>query len=145
MDPGKARDIVEEMIGERHVGDFQELSQEDAAFLLQALAIERTGQDLPPEDVEASLLASIVKKRIDVLQLPVKYTTLGLLSIGCFAKNPGKAIVVLIDFLEKFENETITAEKLCTLYPWGFYNERSFTDYVDNFIRAGKARWAKIY
>jgi hypothetical protein len=130
---------------DKDIPKYAPLSRQDAETLLQLGMLERQGYVVPDEDLENFLLAQIVKRRIDVMNLPVKYTNLGLAAIGCFAHNPGQAVALLVDFLTKYENGTITVENLCELYPFGFYNEDSFTDYVDNKLKTRSVKWAEIY
>lgn len=125
--------------------NYEQLSVDDAKSLLQFMTLENSGVEVPDEDINEFLLAQILKKRIDVMKLPVKYTNLGLIAANCFAHNPGQAVALLVDFLTKFEGETITVNKLCELYPFGFYTEEAFTDYVDNRLKTRSVKWAEIY
>jgi len=92
----------------------------------------------------------IILKRLEVLNLPIKFTPGGL--IGAFAMtegNPGRGVTLLIDCLTKHEGKTINASMLADMYPFGFYNEETFTDYVDNYLRnievRNQIKWAEIY
>jgi len=110
------------------------------------ITAENNGSALP-EEIMADLpfVPQIIKRRVEVLNLPLVLTNTGLWGTICFAKNPGQAVVLLIDFLTRYEGEKLTANKLCELYPFGFYNEDALCDYIDNQIKPKKVKWSEIY
>ena len=132
-------------MNDKEIPNHKPLSHEDAKSLFQFMMLEKDNVEVPDEDLKDFFLAQIVKSRIDGMKLPVKYTNLGLVAINCFAHNPGQAVALLIDFLTRYENETITVDKLCKLYPFGFYTDEAFTDYVDNRLKTKSVKWAEIY
>jgi len=96
------------------------------------------------------LIIEIILKRIEVLSLPIKFTTTGLLGAYAFTENnPGKAMILLIDCLTIYEGKTITAEMLADIYPFGFYSEDTTNSYVDDYFKNLEVRpyvkWAEIY
>ena len=58
---------------------------------------------------------------------------------------PGKGVALLIDCLTKHKGETITLKELTELYPWGFYKEEVCEDYIDNYLKPKKVKWAELY
>lgn len=127
---------------------YKVLNKEQSEILLKCIILDKDkGTSIITEEQEKDLsfLSKIAKLRIDVLKLPIKYTFFGLIAIDAFVDNAGGAIVLLHDFLEKKEGETITPSTLCEIYPSGFYTYESFVDLVDNYIKLGKTKWSKIY
>ena len=96
------------------------------------------------------LSIEIILKRIEVLKLPIAFTPEGLLASYAMCENtPGRAVAILIDCLTSFESKTVTAGMLADLYPHGFYNEETFTKYVDNILKnpevKNQIKWSNIY
>jgi len=94
----------------------------------------------------------IIQKRIEVMNLPISFTPKALLiALIMTDGNPGKMITVLIDCLDNFlddeENPVeIDDDKLSmNLYPWGFYNNDSFQQYVETYLKPRKVKWGHIY
>ena len=123
----------------------QPMSEMQTKLLLACLLSEMEGKEIETDDFP--ILAQIVKKRIEVCELPIKLTSNALVSVTAFCSSPSEAIVLLIDALNTFsKNEIITVHKLSEqLYPFGFYTEKSFEDYIDNYIKLGKVKWSEIY
>lgn len=123
----------------------QPLDKESAETLCKLLFIENQGRGLPVPEGEMTFLSQIVKKRIEAMKLPVIIKNSGLIGLMCFAKNPGQAVALLIDFLTHFEGQELTANRLCELYPYGFYTEEALTDYIDNQLKPKKTKWSRVY
>jgi len=88
----------------------------------------------------------VILKRIEVYNLPIKFTPEGLIAAYAITENnPGRAIALLIDCLTQWEGQTVKAAMLADIYPFGFYNEETFTDYVDNYLKPSKIKWAELY
>jgi len=92
----------------------------------------------------------IILKRIEVLNLPITFTPEGLMAAYAMTEgNPGRAVTILIDCLTEHEGKTVNASMLADMYPYGFYSEETFTDYVDNYLKNPEVRnqikWAEIY
>ena len=123
---------------------YQPLSDEDTKLLIKLTMIELSGQDLP-DSGDLPFTCQIIKKRIEAMKLPVIIKNTGLLGTLCFAKSPGQAVTLLIDFLTMFEGKELSVSNLCEVYPWGFYTEEALTDYIDNVLKPKKSKWSEIY
>ena len=123
---------------------YNPLSHECSLMLLSMLASEVPDAE---EVVAAELpfLSAIVNKRITGMGLPINFTPNALLAVNAFVDRPGTAVLLLIDALTKFEGQTVTTSMLCDLYPFGFYDEASFTKIVDDELKPRKRKWAEIY
>lgn len=131
-------------------GKYKQLSEESTKLLVSLLFIELEGNEEKLKQIEEdseslSFLSKIVKVRIEGLNLPIKFTTLALIAVNCFCDRAGAAVLLLIDALNKFDGQTVTVQKLCELYPVGFYNEKTFLDIIDKQIKTKKLKWSDIY
>ena len=134
----------------------QEMSKEATADFMSCCLLERKVREEPmPAFEELPFCAKIILKRIEVYELPIKFTLASLLALVSLAEqNPGRCIVALIDCLTAYEGQTINTEKLVKLYPNGMYNELKMREYV-TFLQhckanpneglSGGASWAFIY
>lgn len=104
----------------------------------QIPVLDKVAADLPPE-------LNIVLKRIEVLELPIKFTQTALIATLALARNPGKLVVLLIECLTMYEGKTIDVEKLSHLYPAGFYKEEALADIIDNYMKTRKCKWSWVY
>ena len=95
---------------------------------------------------EYPFTCKVIDKRVEELDLPIKFTDAALLAAEVFAEgNPGKAVVFLIDSLNKFEGKTVGLDEICeSLYPFGFYTDASLDEYIDG-CKDRKYRWSEIY
>lgn len=124
------------------------LSSEQAEEYLFLLNFENTELNLLEfkECLLQNFFITAVQKRIEVFKLPIKFNDYALACIPIFCDRIGAAIVFLIDCLEEFENEEVTANKIAEIYPWGFYNEEFFKERVNSLkYKEGKSKWEKIY
>lgn len=121
---------------------------ETQAQLLVGILMAPTEIVIP--DNEKLPIMQIVQKRITGYNLPIKFTDAALLYIAILSDgNPGKAMVILIDSLQRYGNDKdvveVTTSDLCELYPWGFYTYDSFVDYIDNYLKNRKVKYSEIY
>lgn len=128
----------------------QAMNEQSTQLFAQVLLSEMGGAETPdPDEIpegERSFLMNVALKRINVAKLPIKFSLPGIVAAEALAAgNVGSMVTILIDCLSVYENETVTAEKLANLYPMGFYNEETFTDYIDNHLKPRKVKWAEIY
>lgn len=122
--------------------EYKRLNNSQTGML--AMLIVGKLEDIPENDKPHMI--KVIEKRIDVLNLPVKFTPNALYSTMVFCENVGSAIVFLIDALTKFEGEEVTLNMVYTeLYPNGFYTRESFEDYIDNYIKPKNVKWSEIY
>lgn len=126
-------------------GRSRPLSEEQAKLFLGCLISESRGVGMALSEAEWLFLSQIVRKRIEVMKLPIKFTDQALLAINALTDIPGGAVVIIVDALTRHEGETITVDKLAELYPFGFYDEGTFTDYVDNHLKPHRVKWAEVY
>lgn len=99
------------------------------------------------DELEENLtgVSLIIRKRMEVLELPIQFDIFALTAVVIFADgNPGRAMMVLIDALNKYEGQTVSIEDLCQLYPDGIYDEESFGKKLAK-IRAREEKWSEIY
>jgi len=129
------------------------MSEGAAQEYVMAVMMESSGEKaIPMEELRKERIHSIeiLLKRIEVLKLPITFTPEGLIAAYAMTENnPGRAVTLLIDCLTEHEGGTINASMLADMYPYGFYNEETFTDYVDNYLKnpdtRNQIKWAEIY
>lgn len=132
-------------------GETQPMSEKIVKGFIALCIIDAAPQNDKKLEVESKLLSDlpfvskIVLNRIEEMKLPITFTPVALSAIACFAWNPGTAVVLLIDALTRHENEVVDLDKLTELYPDGFYTEKTFVDYIDNYIKPRKVKWSEIY
>lgn len=125
---------------------FQRMEKGPMEILTLAAFAEKAGRKPSVESELFPFACQVVQKRVKAFNLPIKFTDNALLSITAFVgNNPGRTVALLIDALTKYENKTVTVEMLCELYPWGIYTEESLGDYIDNYLKPKKVKWAEIY
>jgi len=127
--------------------EYRPLTKDETEVFLMAVMMESKVGDkefIPKEDYPP--LLQIVMKRIEAMELPIKFTDTAKMVMLSMIDGPGKAIVFLIDALALYEGKTVTGNMIAEdLYPFGFYTDDSFGRYVDHFIRPHKVKWAGIY
>ena len=106
-----------------------------------------TLEDLREENI---FVIEAILKRITVLNLPIEFTPEGLIAAYAFTENVvGRAMLLLIDCLTLFEGKKVNANMLADVYPFGFYNEETSEDYINNYLKNKDIRdnikWAGIY
>jgi len=125
----------------------QPLREDQQKILMSMVLSEMSKDDISEmmKEVNQIHLIQILKKRIEVLELPIKFNDYALGAILSFCDRPGAVVLLLIDCLQEYENEEVTVDKLVNLYPFGFYNEQAMIDRIDNEIKTGKSKWSEIY
>jgi hypothetical protein len=127
------------------------LKEKEAELFAMAVLLEqKTGRTLSAdkiEDKEKSIAMDIIFKRIKAFNLPIGFTIPGIIALECLAGgSPGHLVVILIDCLNKYEDKMdVSLKDLSDIYPFGFYNDTVFGDYVDNYIKEKKIKWSFIY
>ena len=128
------------------------LSEDTSDLLLKLFMVDadckKTGNKGPTiEECRKDAMCDLIMKRIDAFKLPLNFTPTGLLALTFLTEGrPGKAVVGLVDILTKFEGkDEITMSDIYDLYPNGMYNEKTFEDYIDNYLKPNKVKWAEIY
>ena len=131
---------------------FKPMTEDGTKLFAEALMVEmslyKQGRDafefnIPKE--ERSMAMEILLKRIEALKLPIKFSPLAMCAMEALVDNPGKVVVTLIDCLVKYPNEVVDVSKLTEVYPWGFYSDKAFDDYVDNYLKPKKSMWSSLY
>src|SRR6478736_3889462 len=84
-------------------GAYQPLSQ-DGMELLAAILLSRSEPEIPEESLP--FFSQVVKKRIEVANLPIRFSPSALIGLNAFTGVVGGAVVILIDALNKFVPET---------------------------------------
>lgn len=126
------------------------MTEEQTKLFATVMMAELNGTDVKDwndmEESERPFIMSVIKKLIDVFKLPINFTTGGVLALEILTRGRvGYAIAALIDCLGKYEGKTVNVEMMSELYPWGFYKEEVAEDYIDNYLKPRKVKWAEIY
>src|SRR4030042_1767272 len=131
------------------------MTDDDTSIFSLALLIEIRPDKITDEQmnivtdfVGEDFFIKVLENRIEVMKLPITFTIGAKLSILSFAKVIGHMIIILIDCLTKYYVDkpvVIDCQKLIELYPFGFYREEVVIDYVDNYLKPRKVKWAEIY
>lgn len=122
----------------------QPLDNEQSEAMLQLMFLDEEPEGMRAEVIEQDVVCAIVCKRIDVLDLPVKVSTKGLVYLSLICKgNPGRSVVTLIDILDT-EIEDVTMDDIVNLYPWGHYNEDRLGVVIDEH-KQRVHKWSHIY
>jgi len=91
-----------------------------------------------------SFNARVVLRRISSLNLPIAFTLDAYKLIDQLCHEPGRAVVLLIDCLQRYEGRTVDAERIAAMYPNGFHRADVFRVMVE-MLRAGEVKWAEVY
>jgi len=132
---------------------FKPMTVEQTKLLASILMSNNEYAEIAEKDYP--FLSQIVKKRIEALNLPVRFTPAALVAVNAFCDRPGSAVVLLIDTLNKFCTEEmyqnwlaktpigeglspreVKVSDLCNVYPYGFYTEEALEDVIDNTMKA---------
>jgi hypothetical protein len=126
---------------------FKPLTDEGMKILAKTMFAEAEGApvNLKETDPDYPVLLKILDKRIEVLKLPISFNLYAKIGMLALLDGPGALVTLLIDALNKFEGKEVTVQMLCDLYPFGFYDDKSFEDYVDNYLKTRKVKWSEIY
>ena len=97
-----------------------------------------------------SPIGMMVYKRIEAYELQDKIDNCEIFKILIIfnINNPGKAMVILLDFLEYYDRHGKKAsmkDMVLEVYPKGFYDEATFIDIIDNYIKTKKVKYAEVY
>lgn len=122
-----------------------ELDKETFKVFLSMALMEKNNDPFPDIPSTGRFLSNIIRKRIEVLKLPIKFTEYAYMYVDLFVDRPGSAVLLLIDALTKYENQTVDIKKLAELYPNGFYDEQTLVTIIDEELKTGKRKWAEIY
>lgn len=124
----------------------QALSESNAKLFFQAAlaeqmkgVVEYTKESF--DGIRTDGLA-ILDRRLEVYNLPIKFSEGAMLLAAVLPDRVGALIVLLIDVLENYENDVVTVEKLAEIYPYGFYNEEALCKRIDQ-IKADRAEEAR--
>lgn len=127
-------------------GKTKPMTGDGPMIFLSAVYGEKKKMPMPKGmKTEHWFLPNIIQARIKAMNLPIEITDYGYMALLALVDRPGAAVVALIDLLTKFEGKTIGTNEVAELYPFGFYTEESMIDYIDNYIKPGKIKWAEIY
>jgi hypothetical protein len=122
---------------------YEPLSQEQSEILIRCVLAENSPQSKSLKLEKLPPLSEIVRKRVEVMKLPIKFTPAAYLAVNAFCDRPGAAVVLLIDCLNKHEGDTIDVDKLVRIYPDGFYSEDAFIRRID--VEIPKEKWNHVY
>lgn len=114
-----------------NLSEFEKEQQKNALIILE-------------QGIKEQFLIKILDKRIQALNLSVKFTLGGYLAALALCKSPGNIVCLLIDCLET-EKEIIDSKILAEIYPWGFYSEEAFHKRVEEELKTRKTKFAWVY
>jgi hypothetical protein len=114
-------------------------------FFMCCMMDEKDAQISEMPEKDWPFLSKIIMKRIEALKLPIKFSAGGLMAVNTLCDRPGSAVLLLIECLNYFENQTIDTDKLSALYPEGFYSEEALTKIIDEELKTRKMKWSNIY
>lgn len=122
------------------------LSKDYKGVLMRALTLKT---ELEPRHIspqERTKVMRVVIKLSDMWKMPIEFTLDGHIALEAICGgDTKKATVALIDVVNSYKNEVVTAKKICALYPHGFYKDAVFCSYVDNVIKRRKVSWSFIF
>ena len=122
----------------------QPLTEEQSQIMMQLMLLDEDPEGMREEIIEKDIVAAIVSKRIEALDLQVKLSTKALMYITLLcAGNPGRAVVTLIDILDAGYKE-VTMKDLVSMYPMGHYNEERLGVVIDEH-KQRVHKWSHIY
>ena len=127
---------------------FQPMNDSQCRLFLMAAMMGKNEQQGPAaEEVDKEFLIRVLNTRIEVLKLPITFSLSGKVAVLALCDRPGYVVALLIDCLNAYEGQEVTASMLADLYPTGFYNEETFARYADDYLKAPnkKVKWAEIY
>lgn len=75
----------------------------------------------------------VVKRRIEVMKLPITFTTSALIAFTLLPDRVGGVVTMLIDLLMNFENKLVSMEEIALTYPSGFYSEPGLIERIEFF------------
>lgn len=97
------------------------------------------------EELDMFFFQHAIQKRIDIMELPIRFTLGTMLSIHSFVDRIGSAILLLVDSLECFVKEKnnylnpaiVDIEDLISMYPYGFYNfdDERFQYWMEHYVK----------
>ena len=125
------------------------LRKETSELLMHLFFAESKNPGKGPsmEECRKDQMCDLILKRVEAFNLPLKFTPAGLLALTFLTEGrPGKGVIGIIDLLTKYEGkETIEMQDIYDLYPLGMYNTKVSEDYIDNYLKPKKVKWAAIY
>ena len=125
---------------------YQPLTKDRTEMFLKCVLLEHKDKEwTPPTDEKWPALSRIVQLRINVMKLPISFTSAALMSVNCLCDRPGAAVLLLIDALDKYEGQKVDMKMMADLYPIGFYTEEAFIERIDKEIKEGKGKWDYVY
>ena len=127
------------------IPEYKPMNEEQSRLFISIMLASQVDKAVLPED-DLPFVIQIVQKRIEAMKLPIDFDTTGLLAALILSDgNPGKMVTILIDSLTKYEGQTVTIEEISEVYPWGFYTDESFEEYVEKYLKTRKCKWGHIY
>lgn len=123
------------------------LEPDESKLLFKLLMVCNSGEEDKSnmEGVNEQFFIQVIRKRIEVMKLPIEFTSTGIMCFFLFPKSVGAAVAMLIDCLTVYEGKKVDANLIGTLYPSGFYKEEALEDYIDNYLKPKKVKWSHVY
>jgi hypothetical protein len=120
------------------------LDEEQSKLFLNCMLNDVFNIDINSK-VENLFFSKIIQKRIEVLDLPIKFTCYGMLMVSALCSTPGEVIILLCDCLYHYEGKRVSVNDISNLYPFGFYNEETVLNIIDNYMKARVHPWSQVY
>ena len=103
------------------------------------------------DEVNKDFLCQIIKKRIEVFKIPIRFNLFSFTLLTLISENPARIIVTLIDLLNRFELtndspvEDISVMDVLLLYNARKYSQSYFDYLVEKIQSEPKKGWNRIY
>jgi hypothetical protein len=94
----------------------------------------------------------VLKGRLVKAELPINFTVNGAIAMTAVTHgNPGRMVAGLVNILthyvdvKKSENHIVNVSDVVRVYPNGDLNEENMLDYIDNYLKPNRVKWAELY
>jgi hypothetical protein len=125
------------------------LEKDAMELFILALQVDKNREVLTDDkvaEVATWFSSKIINKRIEGFDLPIRFTTGGLIAVAAITKMvAGRVVSTLIELLNRHEGGLVTSEMIADLYPLGFYKEEVFGELIDEMLKARRLKWSQIY
>jgi hypothetical protein len=136
------------MLEYRKNARYQEMDEDMMYVFMSLFQIEKGYPDFKIPKKQIPPEAAILKQRIDVLDLPLKYTEPALVVLAGLAGRIGFCILALIDCLNILVplKKDLTVENIgMHVYPNGFYTNECASEIINKYMKTKIADNSNIY
>ena len=134
---------------------YRSLTEKESELLRVARCASRSqisedDQRLLFPGIDGYTLIDIIERRIHAHNLPIKFTVAAKVAVMAYVRIPGEAVLLLIDCLNGHPmgyryhgHRLVDVDFLENVYPWGFYDEATFTRYIRSHVH--NLDWGRLY